>query len=263
MGANYGGSGGSRKFFSIIDGQCVENVKEHEALNPQTGQLNPGYTTRLNKKGNRVYERVVAFGLSGKISKLELEAHPQYGRQLVIGIEDEGTVYELKFSAVNSNKSFTDYARTFIEQVRFVDFGQFVRINPWKWEPEPGKVKYGMSIFVESDRGSGTADVTVKKLNEEAIKAYREALPPAVESPDPLEPGKSQWDWTQQSVTIFNELQAQIKRLLQFNAQGMVANPPTPATAATHGTVEAAQAANAAPAPAANGVAQPDSDLPF
>lgn len=221
MGANYGGDGPRKQFFNIIDGLIIRSVKKEEAVNQMTGQVHAGYRSRTKKTGDIAYEREVPFGITGKIDRIELTQHPQFGSQLEVHIKDSNPdepVAVLQFTAAGANKSFSDYAKSLIEQLPFIDFSEELRINSFKFSPQDSeKTYYGLSVFVTPQ--GAASPVSIKSLHKDEIAAARQAMPEVPKSPDPTNPQKKLHDWTAYSMKVYDNLQAGIKRLVEFKAQ--------------------------------------------
>ena len=225
MGANHGGQGAPKKFYYIIDQKIVQKVDESEAVRAD-GTFNPGYRKRIKKTNEPVFEREVSWGLSGKIQRIDYRAETPVGPQIEVALRDDGddTDYVLQIGAVNTNRSFTDNARSLIEQLPYVKFDEQIRLNTYKFTPANSeKSYYGISIFINAD-GAGK-DHSVKSVFKDEIEEVRENFPQAIDKgPDPMTPGKNIYDWLPVSTRVYHDLQAQIQRLIEF--KGMVPAAP-------------------------------------
>jgi predicted DNA-binding transcriptional regulator AlpA len=121
------GNNSNAIYLTISDGKIVRQFKEPTALSVQ----------RTNKTGKIVHEEFNDY-IEGFITSIDTQEN-DYGKFWVVGIEDKGERYQLKFNYSGGTAS------TFLKILPNVDFTQPVKINP-SMKVEDGKKK--TSLFI-------------------------------------------------------------------------------------------------------------------
>lgn len=108
-------------FYNIVDGKIVNKC------NPDS----PNAVKRENKKGVEIYEQVWD-ELNGVIVGLTFNDHVEYGKSLMIDVNENGVVGSLQLSC-NSN-----YFKSFVNRIKAIDNSQVVLIASYSF---PDKIK--------------------------------------------------------------------------------------------------------------------------
>jgi len=113
-------------FYNIVNGKIVNKVKEDT----------PNAVKRENKKGDIVYE-LVWDSLDGIIAKLEFKDHQEYGKSLVITIDEDGVLSQLQLSC-NSK-----YFHSFVARIKACDLSANIKIVPFSFDDKEKKKRDG------------------------------------------------------------------------------------------------------------------------
>lgn len=117
------------KYLSIGDGKITKRVKEPTDKSTQ----------RVLKNGNTINEEIYD-AISGTITDIQTQDHPQYGRFWNVTLQDEGESFILQMNYSGG------YASAFLKLLPNVDLSSPVRIVP-TMKVENGKKKVGLFIM--------------------------------------------------------------------------------------------------------------------
>ena len=111
-----------------------------------------GYEKYTSSKGNVSYRNFFLRGVRGEFKGIRLK-EGNFGEQLQVGLEDNGTTYILSINTVNGNGYDKDYFIPLLQYLKSMVIGEIYLINPYRFTPDGEKYeKVGVSVKDASDK---------------------------------------------------------------------------------------------------------------
>lgn len=200
-------------YASIVQNKLAIKVDEDEARDEQ-GRINPGYRVRKlgagPNEGQDRYERVYDH-VTGNLSSVSFKPS-DYGTQLVITLENEGSTVQVQTQGINDNDTLSSFAASFGDQAGMIDVSKPIKLGLTK--RNDGKAG---GVYIEQDGEYFPA------LNKnERFKNHIAKRPQATKKSGLG--GEDKWDYSQVSAWQYNEIKGLIERLTAVG----VGSSPTP-----------------------------------
>lgn len=112
----------------------------------------PGYEKHTSSKGNVTYRNYFLKGVRGVFKGVKFE-DGNFGEQVRVGLEDNGTVYVLSLGTSNTNGYEDGFFIPLLQFLPGMKIGETYLISPYRFTPKDSKYeKRGISIKDENDQ---------------------------------------------------------------------------------------------------------------
>ena len=133
-----------KKFLSMnhTDGKFFESSKEEI----------PGYVKHTTKDGKVYYRNFYLKGITGTFKGMEIDTSGNFGDQLKIGLESEGTMYILCMNTKTNSGFYDDnFFADFLKVAGALELGKVYTISPYRFTPKGDKYeKAGVRVSDEN-----------------------------------------------------------------------------------------------------------------